>query len=170
MASSHHRKQLNSSCFRRRQHGRAHRRPLARAKSLANKNRQRLDYHRQCLAEALANLAGGFFQCLPGSGSLTGSAINYLAGAFTCFSGVLAVAAVAQVLLLLAPLARFITKSALAGLLLVTAVRLIDWHRLFHSLRASRYDTGLVLATAFAAVFISVAFSILIGVALSIFL
>ena len=33
--------------------------------------RQPLDYNRQCLAEGLANLAGGFFQCLPGSGSLT---------------------------------------------------------------------------------------------------
>jgi len=70
----------------------------------------------------------------------------------------------------LPPLARFIPKSALVGLLLVTAARLIDWHRLFYALRASRYDAGLVLATAFAAVFISVAFSILIGLALSIFL
>jgi len=68
------------------------------------------------------------------------------------------------------PLARFITKSPLASLLLVTAARLIDWHRPFYALRASRYDAGLVMATAFAAVFISVAFSILIGVALSIFL
>jgi len=122
------------------------------------------------LAEALANLAGGFLQCLPGSGSLKRSAINYQAGAFTCFAGVLAVAAVALVLLLLAPLARFITKSALPGLLLVTAPRLIDWHWLLCAFRASRYDAGLVLATAFAAVFISVEFSILIGLALSMFL
>jgi len=54
--------------------------------------------------------------------------------------------------------------------LLVTAARLIDWHRLFYALHASRYDAGLVLATAFAAVFISVEFSILIGLALSMFL
>jgi len=67
-------------------------------------------------------------------------------------------------------LAAAAVASALVGLLLVTAARLIDWQRLFYSLRASRFDTGLVLATAFAAVFIIVAFSILIGVALSIFL
>ena len=33
------------------------------------------------LAEGLANLGGGFFQCMPGSGSLTRSAINFQAGA-----------------------------------------------------------------------------------------
>jgi len=49
---------------------------LARAKSPAKKTRQRLDYNRQFLAEALANLAGGFCQCLPGTSSLTRSAIN----------------------------------------------------------------------------------------------
>jgi SulP family sulfate permease len=51
--------------------------------------------------------------------------------------------------------------------LLVTAARLIDWKRLSYALRASRYDAGLVFITAFSAVFISVEFSILIGVALS---
>jgi SulP family sulfate permease len=70
----------------------------------------------------------------------------------------------------LAPFARYIPKSALAGLLLVTAVRLVDWKRLSYAMRASRYDAGLVLVTAFSAVFISVEFSILIGVALSILL
>src|SRR3984957_1208802 len=35
---------------------------LAIAKSIANTTRQRLDYNRQCLAEGLANLTGGFFQ------------------------------------------------------------------------------------------------------------
>ncbi len=50
---------------------------LAIAKSIADETGQVLDYNRQCLAEGLANLGGGFFQCLPGSGSLTRSAVNY---------------------------------------------------------------------------------------------
>jgi sulfate permease, SulP family len=141
---------------------------LAIAKSIANTTRQSLDYNRQCLAEGLANLTGGFFQCLPGSGSLTRSAINFQAGAVSRFSGVLAAGTVALVVVALAPYARYIPKSALAGLLLVTAVRLVDWKRLSYAMRASRYDAGLVLVTALSAVFISVEFSILIGVALSI--
>ena len=83
------------------------------------------------------------------------------------FSGVIAAGTVALVVLLFAPSARFVPKAALAGLLLVTASRLIDWKRLGYAMRASRYDAGLVLVTALSAVFISVEFSILIGVALS---
>jgi SulP family sulfate permease len=141
---------------------------LAIAKSIANTTRQSLDYNRQCLAEGLANLTGGFFQCLPGSGSLTRSAINFQAGAESRASGVLAAGTVALVVVALAPFARYIPKASLAGLLLVTAARLVDWKRLSYAMRASRYDAGLVLVTAFSAVFISVEFSILIGMALSI--
>jgi SulP family sulfate permease len=140
---------------------------LAIAKSIATYTRQPLDYNRQCLAEGLANLTGGFFQCLPGSGSLTRSAINFQSGAVSRFSGVIASGTVALVVVAFAPYARFIPKAALAGLLLVTASRLIDWKRLSYAIRASRYDAGLVFVTAFSAVFISVEFSILIGVALS---
>ena len=49
---------------------------LAIAKSIANQTRQTLDFNRQCLAEGIANLVGGFFQCLPGSGSLSRSAMS----------------------------------------------------------------------------------------------
>lgn len=141
---------------------------LAIAKSIANETRQVLDYNRQCLAEGIANLTGGFFQCLPGSGSLTRSAINYQSGAVSRFSGIVAAASVAVVLALLAPLVRFVPKAALAGLLMVTAARLVDWRRLFYAVRASRFDAGLVVVTALTAVFASVEFSILAGVALSI--
>ena len=47
------------------------------------------DFNKQCVAEGLANLVGGFFRCLPGSGSLSRSAINYQAGAVTRFSGII---------------------------------------------------------------------------------
>jgi len=140
---------------------------LAIAKSIAAYTRQDLDFNRQCLAEGLSNLTGGLFQCLPGSGSLTRSAINYQSGAVSRFSGVIVSATVALVVLLFAPYARFIPKAALAGLLLITAARLIDWKRLSYAVRASRYDAGLVFITAFSAVFVSVELSILIGVALS---
>ena len=143
---------------------------LAIAQSIAHKTRQPLDYNGQCLAEGLANLGGGLFQCMPGSGSLTRSSINYQAGAVTKWSGVFSAATVALVVIVLAPLAHYIPKAALAGLLLVTAAGLVDWQRLRYSLRASQYDAALVISTALSAVFLSVEFSILIGTALSILL
>lgn len=140
---------------------------MAIAKSIAARTRQPLDFNQQCLAEGLANLAGGFFQCMAGSGSLTRSAINYHAGAATRWSGVFAALAVAAILMVFAPLAQFVPKTSLAGILVVTAWRLIDRQRLAYCLRATRFDAGTALATAGAAVFLSIEFSILIGVFLS---
>ena len=51
------------------------------AKAIAAQTRQKIDFNQQCLSEGLANLSGSFFQCIPGSGSLTRSFINQQAGA-----------------------------------------------------------------------------------------
>jgi SulP family sulfate permease len=104
---------------------------------------------------------------MPGSGSLTRSAINYQAGAATRVSGIVAAVTVAAVVLLFAPLARLVPRAALAGILLVTAWRLIDRQRLLYCLRATRFDAAVALATCGAAIFISIEFSILIGTFLS---
>ena len=69
---------------------------LSIAKAIAYQSGQKIDYNRQIIAEGLANLTGGFFQALPGSGSVTRSPINYQAGAVTRFSGVIASIGVAD--------------------------------------------------------------------------
>jgi SulP family sulfate permease len=143
---------------------------LAIAKSIANQTRQTLDFNRQCLAEGIANLVGGFFQCLPGSGSLSRSAINFQAGAVTRLSGIFTAGFVAIAVLGLAPLARYVPKPALAALLLLTAARLIDFKRVSYTLRASRVDAGVVVVTALSAVAFGLDMAILIGVVLSILL
>ncbi len=88
----------------------------------------------------------------------------------TRISGLVAAAVIAAAVTVIAPWARFIPKPALAGLLMVIASRLVDRKRLLYALRASRYDAGLVLVTALSAIFLSIEFSILIGVGLSILL
>ena len=143
---------------------------LAIAKSIANQTRQPLDFNRQCLAEGIANLVGGFFQCLPGSGSLSRSAINFQAGAETRVSGILASGFLAVAVVGLAPLARYVPKPALAALLLLTAARLIDLKRVAYTIRASRMDANVALVTAASALAFGLDQAILIGVALSILL
>jgi SulP family sulfate permease len=140
---------------------------LAIAKSISARTRQPLDFNRQCLAEGLANLGGGLFRCMPGSGSLTRSAINFQAGAATRAAAFLSAVVVAAILLAFAPWTRFVPRAALAGILLVTAWRIVDRQRLAYCIRASRFDAAIALGTALAAIFISVEFSILIGVFLS---
>jgi sulfate permease, SulP family len=143
---------------------------LAIAKSIAYTSGQKFDFNRQCLAEGLANLAGGFFRCLPGSGSLSRSAINFQAGAATRFSGIVSAGVVASAVLLFAPLARFVPRSALAALLLITAARLMEPKRILYTLRASLPDAGVLAITATTALVLGLDESILIGVALSIVL
>src|SRR5205823_9458005 len=103
---------------------------LAISQALADRTGQPLDVNQQCLSEGLANLAGSFFQCFPGSGSLTRSMINQQAGAVSQWSGVVSALAVAAIMLLFAPLAQYIPRSALAGLLMLTGWRMLDWKQI----------------------------------------
>ncbi|MDA0660277.1 MAG: SulP family inorganic anion transporter [Planctomycetota bacterium] len=140
---------------------------IAMAKSLASKTRQKLDINQQCLSEGLANFTGSFFQCFPGSGSLTRSYINHQAGAATQWSGVISAAAVALTILALAPFAEYIPRPALAAILVMSAWRMVDRHQLKYHLQATRFDAMIVAATALSAVLVSIEFCILIGVFLS---
>jgi len=140
---------------------------IAMAKALAATTHERLDMNQQCLSEGLANLAGSLFSCMPGSGSLTRSAINQQAGGVTQWSALASAAAVALIVLAFAPFARFIPRAALAGILIVSAWKMVDRRALLYHLRATRFDAAIVAATAFSAVFISIEFCVLIGVMMS---
>jgi SulP family sulfate permease len=143
---------------------------IAMAKAIANQTGQKLDMNQQCLSEGLANLTGSLFHCLPGSGSLTRSTINHLAGAQTQWSGVISAAVVALTVVLFAPYAFYIPRSGLAGILLLSAGRLVNWRELAYYLKTTRFDACIVLLTAVSAVAVSVEFCVLIGVFLSFFL
>ncbi|HYB98146.1 MAG TPA: SulP family inorganic anion transporter [Candidatus Limnocylindrales bacterium] len=140
---------------------------VSMAKAIAAQTRQKLDMNQQCLSEGVANAVGSFFQCFPGSGSLTRSAINQQAGGVTQWSGVISAAAVAAIMLAFAPYARFIPRSAMAGILIVSAWKMVDWNALRYHVRASRFDTIIVAVTAVSAVAVSIEFCVLIGVFMS---
>src|SRR5262245_26115091 len=140
---------------------------IAMAKAIAAQTRQKLDINQQCLSEGVANLAGSMFQCFPGSGSLTRSNINQQAGAQTQWSGVISAVAVGLTVVLFAPYAYYISKASLAGILMLSAWRLVGWRELGYYLRTTRFDACIVVATAVSAVAVSVEFCVLIGVFLS---
>ncbi len=140
---------------------------IAMAKAIASRSGESIDMNQQCLSEGLANLAGSFFQCFPGSGSLTRSMVNREAGARSQWSGVIAAAAVALTVVLFAPYAALIPRASLAAILVVIAFRMIDRRELQYYLRTTRGDAGVVAVTAISAVVISIEFCILIGIFLS---
>jgi len=75
--------------------------------------------------------------------------------------------AVALTMLVFAPYARFIPRAALAGLLMITAARMVNLREVRYHVRVSRFDAVIVAVTALAAVFISIEFCVLIGVFMS---
>ncbi len=140
---------------------------IAMAKAIAAFTRQKLDINQQCLSEGVANVAGSLFHCFPGSGSLTRSYINQQAGGRTQWSGVISALAIAITVLVMAPYAYYIPKAGLAGILMLSAWRLVDRHQLVYYLRTTRFDAWIVALTAISAVVVSVEFCVLIGVFLS---
>ena len=140
---------------------------ISMAKSIAARTKQKLDMNQQCLSEALANIGGSFFQCIPGSGSLTRSAINRQAGGVSQWSGVISAVGVGVIMLVLATYARYLPRSALAGILLVVSYGMVDWKALSYHWRATRFDAAIVFATAFCALVISVEFCVIVGVLMS---
>jgi len=140
---------------------------ISMAKAIAAQTRQKLDMNQQCLSEGVANITGSFFQCFPGSGSLTRSTVNQQAGARTQWSGVISATAVALTVLLFAPYAYYIPKAGLAGILMLSVWRLVDRRQLVYYLRTTRTDAWIVILTAVSAVAVSIEFCVLIGVFLS---
>jgi len=140
---------------------------MAMAKSIASKTGQKLDMNQQCLSEGLANIAGSFFRCFPGSGSLTRSYINHSSGAATQWSGVISALGVSATILVLAPYAQYIPKAALAAVLILTAARMNEIKTLVYYLKATKFDRWILIATALSSIFINVESCILIGVFLS---
>jgi SulP family sulfate permease len=74
---------------------------------------------------------------------------------------------VALTVLLFAPYAYYIPKAGLAGILMISAWRLVDRQQLMYYLRTTRFDAWIVMLTAISAVAVSVEFCVLIGVFLS---
>ena len=137
------------------------------AKAVAAKSGQRIDANREFRGQGLSNIVGGFFSCYVSCGSMNRSMPNLQAGARTplaaVFSALLLLALVAVSSSLLAK----IPMSALASLLLMVSVFLLDaprWRELFH---LSRTEFAVALATLMATLTIRLEMAILLGTLLS---
>ncbi len=137
------------------------------ARSLAHRSGQRLRISQEFVGEGLGNIAGAFFGAYPATGSLSRSALNEREGATSRMAGVYS-----GVMVLLAPLALggvldHIPVSALAGLLLVVAVRLVEVHDIQRVLRSHGGDRFAFLGTVLSCFVLSLEEAIYVGVAIS---
>ncbi|MCA9244073.1 MAG: SulP family inorganic anion transporter [Phycisphaerales bacterium] len=140
---------------------------LSIAKAISDKQGARMNAGRELAALGAANLATGALQGLPVAGSFVRSALNEVAGARTRVAGVIAAIGAAAITFLAAPLAAWTPTAAIAGLLVATAVGMVDWRDLFRLVRSDRHDR-IVLLTMIGCVFVMpIHWAVLVGMALS---
>ena len=141
---------------------------VAIAKSIAARSGERIDPNQEFFTQGLKNFLSSFFQCIPGSGSFTRSALDYAAGAQTRFAAVFNGLFVALLFWGLAGWARFIPMASLSAVLLVIAVGLIDWRYFWRIVRADRQEALVCGVTFLATALAPLEYAIFIGVFLSI--
>jgi sulfate permease, SulP family len=140
------------------------------ARAIASRSEQRINGDQEFIGQGLSNLVGSFFSSYAGSGSFTRSGINYQAGARTPMAAIFAALMLAVVLLLVAPLTAYLPMPAMAGIILLVAYNLIDFHHIRQTLRANRSDASVLVTTFLSTLFLELEFAIYIGVILSLVL
>ncbi len=141
---------------------------VAIAKSIAAHTGERISANQEFFAQGFKNTLTSFFQCIPGSGSFTRSALDYAAGAQTRFAAVFNALFVAAIFFLFHDVAAYIPNAALAAILFVVAFSLIDLPYLARILRTSRTDAAVCAATFLATLLAPLEYAIFIGVFLNI--
>ncbi|NKN33725.1 SulP family inorganic anion transporter [Marichromatium bheemlicum] len=139
-------------------------------RALAARGGYRIDGNQEFIGQGLSNIAGSFFSGYVATGSFNRSAVNYEAGARTPLAAILAGVLLMVIVVLVAPLASYLPKAAMAGVLFLVAWGLIDRAEIRHILHASRRETAVLAVTFFSAILLELEFAIFAGVLLSLVL
>ena len=137
------------------------------AKAVAARSGQRIDANREFRGQGLSNIVGGFFSCYVSCGSMNRSMPNLQAGARTPLAAVFAALLLLGLVAVSAPLLAQIPMAALAALLLMVAMSLLDIKRWRQLVKLSRTEFSVALATMLATVTIRLEMAILLGTLLS---
>ncbi|MBV6636449.1 MAG: SulP family inorganic anion transporter [Mameliella sp.] len=137
------------------------------SRAIALKSGQAIDGNREFVAQGLSNIAGSLFRCYPGSASFTRSGVNYDSGAQTPLSAIFAALFLFLILLLVAPWFAYVPIPAMAGVILLVAIRLVNLAEIRHILTTSPEETAIAAVTFGAALLIDLEFAIYAGVLLS---
>jgi SulP family sulfate permease len=137
------------------------------AKSIAAHTGERISANQEFFAQGLKNAISSFFQCMPGSGSFTRSALDHAAGAETRFAAVYNAIFVGLLFWVAAGWAKFIPLASLGAVLIVIGWGLIDWRYIPRMLRASRADAVVCGLTFAAAMVVPLELAIFLGVFLN---
>lgn len=119
--------------------------------------------NQELIGQGIANVVVPFFGGIPATGAIARTAVNVRSGGKTKLSGVIHGLALAIIVLLCAPLASHIPLAALAGILMVISVRMIEWEAIGLLLHSTYSDLGVMLLTWSVTIFFDLVQAVEIG-------
>lgn len=129
------------------------------------------DHHdpdRELIGQGVANLGSSLFGGMPATGAIARTAVNVRAGGRTRFAAIVHSAVLLLVMLALAPLVGSIPLAALAGVLMVTAVHMVEFGTIGRILRSTRGDAAVLLTTAFATLAFDLVVAVEVGLVIAV--
>ncbi|MFD3482728.1 SulP family inorganic anion transporter [Streptomyces sp. NPDC058665] len=124
---------------------------------------QKHDPDRELFGQGLANMAAPLFGGVPATGAIARTAVNVRTGASSRLASLTHAAILAVIVFAAAPLVSRIPLAALAGVLLATAIRMVEVGSLRAMAGATRSDALILVVTAAATLALDLVYAVLIG-------
>jgi sulfate permease, SulP family len=121
----------------------------------------------ELIAQGVANLATPLFGGIPATGAIARTATNIRSGAKTPIAGIVHALTLVVILLVAAPLAKFIPLATLAAVLFVVAYNMGEWREIGTILKLSRADKAVWGATFALTVLADLTVAVEVGMALA---
>jgi SulP family sulfate permease len=121
----------------------------------------------ELVAQGLANLASPLFGGIPATGAIARTATNIRSGAQTPVSGMIHALTLLFILLVAAPLAKYVPLATLAAVLFVVSYNMGEWREIGNILRLSKADIAVWAATFLLTVVADLTVAVEVGIVLA---
>jgi SulP family sulfate permease len=128
---------------------------------------QQHDPDRELFGQGVANIAAPLFGGVPATGAIARTAVNVRTGAASRLAALTHAVILAVIVFAAAGLVSRIPLAALAGVLLATAVRMVEVGSLRAMAKATRSDAVILVLTAVATVVLDLVYAVVIGLAVA---
>jgi len=125
---------------------------------------QRHDPDRELFGQGLANIASPLFGGIPATAAIARTAVNVRTGAVSRLAAIVHSAVLLGVVLILGAAVSLIPLAALAGVLIATALRMVEVSSLRALLHSGRSDALVLLITFVATVALDLATAVILGI------
>jgi len=125
----------------------------------------RVDADRELVGQGLASIASGFFGGMPATGAIARTAVNVRSGGRSRLSAIVHSLVLVLVVYAASGLVSGIPLAALAGVLIVTATRMVAPTTVRAIVRSTRSDAAIFIVTAIVTISFDLIIAVLIGIA-----